>query len=64
MFLISFGMYLTPKLSMLYYHHLHTELSNGFLLICTHEDLLYMSYPLFGMRALLQLLSYFFSKHH
>ena len=31
-----------------HYHHLHTNLSNEFLLIHTHQDLLHMPHPLCG----------------
>ena len=33
--------------SMLPFHQLHTKQSNEFLLINTHQDLLYMPHPLF-----------------
>ena len=38
--------YLKNYQNMSHYHHLHLKLSNEFLLICTHQDLLYVSDPL------------------
>ena len=41
-------MYSTPNYkSMLHYHHLNTKLSNEFLVIHTHQDLLHMFHTFF-----------------
>ena len=42
---------------MLNFYHSHTNKSNEFLLIPTHQDLLYMPYTLFSI-------NYFLNKHH
>ena len=47
-FLIYFGVSSTPKLpKFVTFLAFNTKLSNGFLMIYTHKDLLHMPHPLF-----------------
>ena len=51
-FLVSFGMYSTPKLAnAIHYFHSHTKLSNEFLLISIYYPILYLSQIISGINT-------------
>ena len=50
-FSVCFDIQLQNYKSISKYHHSDTELLNELLLICTHQDLLHVRYPLFAWRV-------------